>query len=191
MKSILAALFALFVGTTVLAEPLAIFGRDDTRRVDSDRAPGEPAEAAFFRDYRGDRDGDAPFEAELPLINPPAWGKTVGSDTGGTLHFHRRFPRGFVCRLELHDLRPNHAYLLTLNGNPAKAGNNLLPTPVPGNAREKYYDFHDIKTDASGRYAANLGIFLPRGDYDVRFYVKDAADFKIVLYHDFFAFRVD
>lgn len=191
MKSTAAALLALLAVSFACAEPLAIFGRHESRRVDSDRAPGEPAQAAFFRDYRGDRDGDAPFEAGLPLVNPPAWGKTVGSETGGVLHFHQRFPRGFVCRLELHDLLPDHTYILTLNGNPEKDGNNLLPTPVPGNARERYYDFLDIKTDALGHYAGDLGIFLSPGAYDVRLYVKDTADFKIVLYRDFFRFRVD
>lgn len=184
-------LAALFFATTACAEPLAIFGRGDARRIDSAAAPGDSAQAAFFRDYRGDRDGAAPLEAELPLVNPPAWGRTVSDQTGGVVHYHRRFPRGFVCRLELHDLLPNHAYLLTLNGNPEKAGNDLLPTPVPGNEREKYYDFLDIKTDAQGRYAADLGIFLQRGAYDVRLYVKDTADFKIVLYRDFFPFTVE
>ncbi|HWA85692.1 MAG TPA: hypothetical protein VG710_05685 [Opitutus sp.] len=191
MKFAATALFTLFLGTTALAEPLAVFGVSDSRRVDTDPAPGDPAQAAFFRDYRGDRDGDAPLEAGLPLVNPPAWGKTVSSQSGGMVRFHRRFPRGFACHLELHDLAPNHAYLLTLNGNPQKAGNDLLPTPVPGNEREKYYDFLDIKTDASGRYVADLGIFLQRGRYDVRLYVKDAADFKIILYRDFFRFAVD
>jgi len=34
------------------------------------------------------------------------------------------------------------------------------------------------------------GVALPPGPYDVRFYVKDTSDFKIVLYHDFFPFGV-
>lgn len=191
MKSTAAALFTLWLGTTAFAEPLAIFGRHDSRRIDTDSTPADASQAAFFRDYRGDRDGDAPLEAELPLVNPPAWGKTVSARTGGTIRFHRRFPRGFVCRLELRGLLPNHAYLLALNGNPEKAGNDLLPTPVPGNEREKYYDFLDLKTDALGHYAADLGVFLQHGAYDVRLYVKDTADFKIVLYRDFFRFAVE
>lgn len=93
--------------------------------------------------------------------------------------------------MQLHDLRPNHAYILTLNGNPEKAGNTLLPTPVPGNEREKCHDFLDFETDAAGRYDGELGVFLRPGAYDARIYVKDTADFKIVLYRDFFKFTVD
>ncbi|HVU25385.1 MAG TPA: hypothetical protein VHE13_14760 [Opitutus sp.] len=184
-------LVALFLPAAALAEPLAIFARHESLRIDTGPAPSDPVQAAFFRDYRGDRDGDAPLEAEQPLVNPPDWGRTISAATGGNVLFHHRFPRGFVCRLVLHDLLPNHAYLLTLNGNPEKAGNDLLPTPVPGNEREKYYDFLDIQTDGLGGFAADLGIFLKPGAYDVRIYVKDTADFKIVLYRDFFPFRVD
>jgi hypothetical protein len=36
----------------------------------------------------------------------------------------------------------------------------------------------------------SLGVFLKPGGYDVRCYVKDTADFKIVLYRDFFRFEV-
>ena len=35
-----------------------------------------------------------------------------------------------------------------------------------------------------------LGIYLKPGSYKARCYVKDAGDFKIVLYHDYFAFEV-
>ena len=32
---------------------------------------------------------------------------------------------------------------------------------------------------------------LPAGEYEVRFFVKDRTDYKIVLYHDFFKFTVE
>jgi hypothetical protein len=53
------------------------------------------------------------------------------------------------------------------------------------------YDFQTITTDATGRYNATYGLVLTAGPYDVRFYVKDTADFKIVLYRDFFKFTVE
>ena len=46
-------------------------------------------------------------------------------------------------------------------------------------------------TGANGQYDATIGIRLPAGPYEVRFYVKDTADFKIILYRDFFKFQVD
>jgi len=62
---------------------------------------------------------------------------------------------------------------------------------VPHNPKERYYDFHTVTTDANGRYHAAFGIALPTGPYDVRFYVKDTKDFKIILYRDFFKFTVE
>lgn len=176
---------------SALAAPLAIFSRSDAHPINGTAvAPTGKPQVAFFAEYVRDRQAGAPYESELPLVNPPAWGRTVSPHTGGMVSYHPSFVHGFVCRVQLHDLLPNHPYLLTLNGNPEKAGNTLLPTPVPGNPREKYYDFLDIKTDAHGSYDGELGICLQPGAYDVRLYVKDPADFKIVLYRDFFRFSV-
>ncbi len=93
--------------------------------------------------------------------------------------------------MTLEGLTPNHKYILTLNGNPARAGNDKLMETVDHNKKQKYYDFRTITTDANGRYHATFGIRLPAGPYDVRFYVKDTTDFKIILYHDFFKFTVE
>lgn len=171
-------------------EPLAVFGRHDIQLVAAESASRAGDQASFLAAYRRDRAATTPFELELPLVNPPDWGRTVSANAGGSVQYHRIFSHGFVCRIALHDLLPNHAYVLTLNGNPFRDGNALLPTPVPGNEAEKYYDFLDIKTDGSGRYDGELGIFLEPGRYDVRIYAKDASDFKIVLYRDFFPFVV-
>ncbi len=95
-----------------------------------------------------------------------------------------------MVRTQLEGLTPSHRYILTLNGNPARAGNDKLMETVSHNQKEKYYDFQTVTTDAHGRYRATFGIVLPPGPYDVRFYVKDTADFKIILYHDFFKFAV-
>ncbi len=114
----------------------------------------------------------------------------MSAQTRGRIQFHPAFAGGFACHLSLENLLPDHDYILTLNGNPMKAGNGLLPTQVAGAPNERYYDFLIIRTDARGRYDASLGVFLKAGSYDVRCYVKDTADFKIVLYRDFFRFEV-
>jgi hypothetical protein len=153
--------------------------------------PTEPAQVAFLRDYGADRAREAPYENALDLVNPPDWGKTLGPQTHGRLQFHPVFPGGFACRISLENLAPRHTYILTLNGNPARDGNNLLATPVPGNEKERYYDFLVVRTDSRGAFDGRLGVFLRPGAYDVRCYVKDTADFKIVLYRDFFRFSVN
>ncbi len=184
-------LASLFLATTLLAQPLAVFSRHEARAIGSpSAAPADRTEAAFFSAYSANRTTHTAYAAELPLITPPAWGKTIADTTGGTVHYLKTFPHGFVCHLQLHSLAPGHAYILCLNGNPEKAGNALLPTPVPGNEAEKYYDFRDVKSDAHGGFDGEFGVFLQPGAYDVRLYVKDAADFKIVLYRDFFPFIV-
>lgn len=183
----------LFLAGSLRATQIVVFGEKDFYLLDAAGVPGRPAEpdrAAFFDGYRADVEGKAPLEKSMALVSPPAWGKTVGPTTHGELEFHPSFPGGFACRITLDGLLPDHEYILTLNGNPEKPGNGLLPSGVPDSEKEKYYDFLIIRTDANGHYAANLGIFLKPGDYEVRFYVKDTGDFKIVLYRDFFPFAV-
>ncbi len=183
----------LLVGNRLLAQQVVVFGETDYYVLDSGAvpaAPTEPGRAAFFDAIRADLARHAPYEGAMDLVSPPAWGKTVGPDTRGRIQYRTSFPGGFDCELTLENLMPGHEYILTLNGNPSRAGNDLLPKPVTPGSPEKYYDFLIVKTDAHGRYDAQLGIFLKPGDYDVRCYVKDTADFKIVLYRDFFKFQV-
>jgi hypothetical protein len=177
----------------LFASQIVVFGEKDFYVLDAGppgAAPKEADRAAFFEGYKSDVGRQAPLEKTLDLVNPPEWGKTVTAATHGTIQFHPSFPGGFAGRIALENLLPDHDYILTLNGNPAKAGNGLLPSPVPGNEQERYYDFLIIRTDVHGRYGASLGVFLKPGSYDVRCYVKDTSDFKIVLYRDFFEFEV-
>jgi hypothetical protein len=178
---------------SLFAQQIVVFGEKEFFVLDSNRAsegPKEPDRMAFLEDYRADLALKAPYEEAMDLVSPPSWGKTVSAATRGRILFHASFRRGFACHLTLENLLPDHDYILTLNGNPARAGNGLLSTPVPHNEQERYYDFLIVRTDRAGRYDAGLGIYLKPGAYDVRCYVKDTADFKIVLYRDFFKFTV-
>jgi hypothetical protein len=175
------------------AKEIAVFGERDFYVLDASPSPVGPTEAdraAFFAAFKADLARKAPLESALGLVSPPKWGKTVSAATNGRIRFHDSFPGGFACHLTLENLLPDHDYILTLNGNPQRAGNGLLSSPVPGNPKERYYDFLIVRTDAHGRYDADLGVFLRPGSYDVRCYVKDTGDFKIVLYRDFFKFEV-
>jgi hypothetical protein len=183
----------LFPASAFADGQIAVFGETDFYVIDpgtTREAPKDADRAAFLERYRADVGQPAPLEDTLDLVSPPEWGKTVSTATRGRIQFHPAFPGGFACRISLENLLPDHGYILTLNGNPAKPGNSLLPSAVPGNPEERYYDFLIIRTDSRGHYDASLGIFLKRGSYDVRCYVKDTGDFKIVLYRDFFKFEV-
>ena len=150
----------------------------------------DPAQKKLLKACAADFALPAPFEVTDPLVDPPAWGRTAGPRAAGTIRFHPAFAQGFVCHVALEGLLPDHSYILTLNGNPALAGNDLLPLLVPGMDKERYYDFQVVKTDGEGRFDGGFGIYLRKGQYDVRCYVKDTADFKIVLYQDYFPFEV-
>lgn len=172
------------------ARSVIVFGRCDSIVLPA-AAPLQQSQAktAFFDAFKADLGHPSAFAAPLALVDFPQWGRLVRGASGGIL-FHPSFRGGFVVRVALEGLVPDHPYILTLNGNPERAGNASLVDPVPGNEREKYFDFQTVTTDARGTYQATFGIALPAGPYDVRFYVKDPADFKIVLYHDFFRFGV-
>ncbi|HMD61103.1 MAG TPA: hypothetical protein VKG78_06710 [Opitutaceae bacterium] len=176
------------------AQQIVVFGETDFVVLDAGApspGPGDPDRVAFLEGFRADLARKAPYGEAMDLVNPPSWGKTVSAATRGEIRFHKSFARGFACRLTLENLLPDHEYILTLNGNPERAGNSLLLTPVPKNEKERYYDFLIARTDPHGRYDASLGVYLRPGAYDVRCYVKDTADFKIVLYRDFFKFTVE
>src|SRR5580692_1480388 len=183
--TLLLALPLLAPGGGLFAGEIVVFGERDFYVIDASPSPAGPREAdraAFFEGFKADLARPAQLERSLELVNPPEWGKTVSAQTRGRIQFHPSFPGGFACHLALENLLPDHDYILTLNGNPQRAGNSLLASPVPGNPQERYYDFLVVRTDAHGRYDARLGVFLRPGSYDVRCYVKDTGDFKIVLY---------
>ena len=129
------------------------------------------------------------LNSRLHLGEFPEFGRLVPG-AGGELLFAKESEDGFMVRVILSELLPHHSYILTLNGNPERKGNSLLPKPVPGNEEEHYYDFQTIQTDADGAFEHSFAIRLPKGIYEIRFYVKDTEDFKIVLYHDFFPLSV-
>src|SRR5580658_6927395 len=191
--TILLALPLAAIGGRLLAGQVVVFGEKDFYVLGASPAPAGPKEAdraAFFEGFKADLARQAPLERSLDLVNPPEWGKTVSAQSRGRIQFRPAFRGGFACHLALENLLPDHDYILTLNGNPQRAGNGLLSSPVPGNPQERYYDFLVIRTDAHGGYDVSLGVFLRRGSYDVRCYVKDTGDIKIVLYRDFFKFEV-
>lgn len=193
MKRLLLAAF-LLLGNRLAAHPLAVYGEKDTSVADPDDnnpGPKQADHASFFMNLRADLARNTPYEKTADLVNPPSWGKTISAATHGTLKYRASFLHGFMCHVSLENMAPDHEYILTLNGNPERAGNKLLPTPVAANSKENYYDFLIVKTDSKGRYNETLAIFLKPGDYDVRWYVKDTSGFKIVLYRDFFTFEVE
>ena|SRR5688572_12483208 len=193
MKSILIFFFVI-ITLVVQSQPhIVIFNREDACYIEEPERCKRSAkyEIDFYESYKKAVANGFSQKVSLDLITPPLeWGKKVNDNTHGSLGHQALYSGGFVTELSLVNMKPEHNYRLCLNGRPDLKGNDLLPTPVQGNPKEKYYDILTIKTDASGSYKANLAILLKPGQYHVRFYVKDTDDFKIVLYHDYFPFEV-
>ena len=189
----LALLIMGLAGKVLLADQVVVFDAKDfyvLDRIPVPAGPSEPDRLAFFDACRSDMAAHTPLDKTRDLVAPGAWGTVLSPSTRGTIQFHPVFPGGLVCHLTLSGLEPVHRYILTLNGGIDKPGNGLLPVPVPGNGRERYYDFLFVTSDASGRYDSEIGVFLKASRYDVRCFVKDTLDFKVVLSLDSFEFEV-
>lgn len=190
---ILLIVACLQLSTGLFAREIVVFAKGDSRVLESTNIEAEvkdPAQALFLTAFKTDLAHPAVFKRTVKLSDLPQYGRQVPGATG-KIQYHGSFPGGLVIRVTLEGLTPDHKYVLTLNGNPARAGNDKLMETVDHNKKEMYYDFLTVTTDAKGQYNATFGIRLPTSPYDVRFYVKDTTDFKIILYRDFFKFTVE
>jgi hypothetical protein len=186
-------LVSLTVTARLFAGDVVVFAKDDSQILDSSAQTQskDAANAAFLAAAKSDFASRALYDADFPLINPPAWGRVVSPDTTGRLQIRRSFPNGFLFHLDMDHLVAGHTYVLCINGRPEHPGNELLPESVPGHEAEKYYDFYTVTTDGQGSYHAGFALLLRPGPYNVHFYVKDTTDHKIVLYGlEYFDFEV-
>jgi len=123
----------------------------------------------------------------LPLTQAPnSWGKTMKGSSGRVIYYVN-FQGAFSGRIGLKGLTPNHNYVLTINGKPPHPSNDRLPESY---GVERYVDFLQVTTNSAGDIDSEFNVKLPSGDYNVKFFVKDPDDWKIVLYNDFLLFTV-
>jgi DNA-directed RNA polymerase subunit RPC12/RpoP len=170
-----------------------IFAKGDSFVLGSTNEAAEtmnPAKTAFLDAFKADLASPLAFEAPGELSAMTVGGREVPG-AGGEIQWHNSFRGGLVIGVTLQGLTPNHEYVLTLNGDAQHPGNGHLPDQMTHNNGEKFYDFSTITTDANGRYQMTFGIALPASQYDVLFFVKDTADWKIVLSHSFFQFTAE
>ena len=173
---------------------IIVFARGDSNSIvlksrTTETEVKDPAKAAFLSAFEADLAHPLEFQADDLSILPDG-GREVPGATGN-IQWHSSFQGGLVMGVTLQGFVPGHEYVLTLNGSPQRAGNNHLIEQMSHNNGEKFYDFSKITTDMFGNYHATFGVKLPASQYDVCFYVKDTTDWKIVLQHDFFQFKVE
>jgi hypothetical protein len=192
MKTLFLAVVLFFSGG-LSGQTIVVFSKGDTLALISGAGAGSLesiGKAAYLNAFRDRISRGLNLEMPLELSDLPRWGRKIPG-AGGSIQYRKSFRGGVILRAELAGLSPDHRYILCLNGNPERDGNTRLADPVPGNEKERYFDFITATTGPAGRFSAVFCIRLLPGPYDVRFYVKDTDDFKIVLYRDFFRFDVE
>lgn len=128
-------------------------------------------------------------ERQFDLQRPDeSWGKPIAKSSGYVI-FYDHFKGRLAGRATLVGLVPTHTYVLTINGRPGRTGNEKLRKQY---GVEGYHDFLEVKTDAQGVVNnVPFQIDLAEGEYDLKFFVKDKDDWKVVLHDDFLFLTVE
>lgn len=132
---------------------------------------------------------------ERYVDDPDAWGWIV----------YETQAEGFSFWIVVKKLKPNHTYMLCLNGKPWPGHgwtNDVLLTHYERwvgedellytDDDEGYYDFVNATTNPAGNLRFSYLVELPKeGDYKLTFLIKDIAEeWRVVLSADFLAFTV-
>lgn len=194
MKNLL-FLALMSLSSMTFSQQIVVFGKEELCDLNTNNSicmTSDKNKQDFINLFKISNFQDTAQINKVEFITPPLqWGRNISNAVKyGEVIFYKSQVNGFIFNLKLMNLLPDHNYIFTLNGNPKLEGNNLLPDTVPNLKAEKYYDFLFVRTNAVGEYTGKIGVYLLKGDYHVRFYVKDHDDFKIVLYHDYFKFKI-
>ena len=121
----------------------------------------------------------------LELFIPKDFGKQVEGSSGKVIYCVES-SKYFIGEIIIEGLEPSRDYMLTINGKPGQPGNECL-SQRPSNVC--YLDFRQIKTDSVGNCHRPFRRKLEPSDYDVKFFIKDMEDWRIVLYNNFLFFQ--
>ena len=151
----------------------------------------------------GKRDGDkgpALPGSERGTIDlsplPEAKGGIPMPGSSGEVTYCREFDGTFKAIVTLKGLKKSHKYILTLNGEVGRRGNNeLIKAGRRDNSTGEGVVDRPMEgsTDPNGNWTGEFPyVRLDPNDYDVKFFVKDASDAgqRCVLYNDYLSFRV-
>lgn len=133
-----------------------------------------------------ERDALLKSKREIKLSQAPnSWGKTIPSSSG-KIYYYDKFQEAFSGGIILGGLAPNHGYFLSLHGKPSNPGYDFLPQI--DDKGQRYFDFLQVNTNSVGNVSEKFNVAMKPGDYNVKFFVKDINDWKIVLYNDILIF---
>lgn len=96
----------------------------------------------------------------------------------------------FKAKLKVSGLEPKHPYQLTINGYKNHPSNDILKT-YNDYEGEGYIDFKKVSTDAGGMLNTEIDRKLPKGEYRVKFFIKDPdKNWLVVCSEDLVEFEV-
>ena len=116
------------------------------------------------------------------------------SEITGSLIYEKKFAGAFKGRFEISGLKPDHEYVLCINGYAKHKSNKTLINYCDGYdepTSEGYCDFAEVLTDKNGFLEINIEEELPKGKYKIKFLVKDPkADWAVVWCEDLVKFKI-
>ena len=95
--------------------------------------------------------------------------------------------------LEFSGLKPSTTYIMSVNGKPDKRGNDLLIKQCGEYESTKMgvCDFAEATSDKEGKLVYTGSISLPKGNYDVKFLLKEKMNnYCSVFCYDYLRFSI-
>ncbi len=128
-------------------------------------------------------------------------GKDLGTagEVSGSICYAEAYRSPWPILVKLTRLAPEKTYWLTLNCTiPGSEecrilGELAVPGWPPGKHYngEGYWDFEQVQTDSKGAFDGAFELPLPSAEYRVKFFVKRARDWAILLHNDNIVFEVN
>ncbi|MDX9964786.1 hypothetical protein [Desulfobacter postgatei] len=99
-----------------------------------------------------------------------------------TLNYEREYPGAFKGNIKANGLEANHKYVLTINGRKEHKSNKTLieKCELWEPTGEGFCDFAEVRTDRNGSLDFDFEEKLPKGEYKIKFLVKDPSNDYLV-----------
>ena len=101
-----------------------------------------------------------------------------------TLNYEKEYLGALKGNIKAIGLEANHKYVLTINGRLEHESNKILieECELWEPTGEGFCDFAEVVTDQNGSFDFNFGEKLPKGEYKIKFLVKDPNNEWLVVW---------
>lgn len=104
------------------------------------------------------------------------------AEVKGDLSYEKGAVGVFKGKLKASGLKPNQKYVLTLNGWANHPSNKVLgkKCEIWEPTKEGYCDFDKVTTNDKGELDVPINEPLPKGNYKIKFLIKDTSNWAVV-----------